>query len=73
MRESQVGAKLNLDKSTILPLDEEPIPTWYVHTGCKVAHPGEVLTYLGSPVGYKISASKEVEFLFDKVCKRIFH
>lgn len=69
-----LGAKLNLKKSMIVPLDDEEQPTWMETVGCRVVQLEEVLTYLGCPVGVKLSASKkEAEFLMDKVCKRIFH
>lgn len=67
------GARLNLEKSTIIPLDDEPLSGWYANTGCKVAHLEEIINYLGCPVGCKIPALKEVEYLLEKVRKRIFH
>lgn len=45
------SAWLNLEKSTIVPLDKESLPDWYSNTRCKVARLREVLTYLGCPMG----------------------
>lgn len=67
------GAWLNLEKSTILLLDEEPHLAWYANSGCKVAQLGEIINYLGCPMGCKILVSKEAKFLLDKVRKRVFH
>lgn len=44
------GALLNLEKSTIIPLNEEVQPTLYETIGCKVACPGEIINYLGCPM-----------------------
>lgn len=67
------GAHLNIDKSTIVPMHDRETLAWYTTTGCKVARPGEIISFLGCPIGVKISALKEVEFLMDKVHKRVNH
>lgn len=66
MKEFQ-GARLNLEKSTILQLDEKPQPEWFFECGCKIALSREILVYLGCLVGVKLPASQEVNFLLDKV------
>lgn len=66
-------AKLNLEKSTIVPLAEDECPDWFAQIGCRVAQLGEVLSLLGYLVGVKLMASKEAEFLMDKVRKRVNH
>lgn len=66
-------AKLNLEKSAIVMMDESPPPPWIFLIGCKVAQPGEVYKYLGSPIGVHVSTTMEAEFLLGKVMKRVSH
>lgn len=35
-------AKLNMEKSTLVPIDDFPQPDWLTTTGCKITQPGEV-------------------------------
>lgn len=35
-------ARLNLEKSIIMPLEDDLYPDWFARIGCKVAQPGEV-------------------------------
>lgn len=67
------GAKLNMDKTTLMVTDDLPAPAWLASTGCKAAQPGEVVRYLGSPIGVQISIATETEYLLGKVRKRIRH
>lgn len=67
------GAKVNMEKSTIVMMDKNPSPDWIMHIGCKVAQPGEVHKYLCSPIGVRVSASDEAEFLIGKVRKWVSH
>lgn len=71
--ERNLGAWLNIEKSTNLQLDEGPQPDWFSATGCKDSQPGEILSYLGCPVGVKLPATKEAKFLLDKVRKCVNH
>lgn len=43
--------KLNMEKSTLVPIDDHPPPAWLADTGCRVARPKEIIKYLGSPIG----------------------
>lgn len=65
------GARLNLEKSTIVQLDDSLEPPWLRQTGCKVAEPDEVIVYLGSPIGYRLSANREMAFVLGKVRNRL--
>lgn len=60
-------ARLNLEKSILVPLDDKHLPSWYASTGYRIARPGEVITCLGSPMGCKITTSKEAEFLWTRL------
>lgn len=64
-----LGARLNLEKSTILHLDEGSQPGWFSNLVVKL-HVFE-LSWL--PYGVRIYPTKEVEFLLDKVRKQVFH
>lgn len=67
------GARLILEKSTIIPLDDDFFPDWFSQTGCKIAQPKEVLSFLGCPIRGKDANSKEAEFFMYKVRKRVNH
>lgn len=67
------GALLNVGKSVMVPifLPESQYPDWMDSVGCVVAKPGEVQEYLGCPIGYRISPQNEVNFLMDKLRKKL--
>ncbi|KAL3680315.1 hypothetical protein R1sor_023271 [Riccia sorocarpa] len=65
------GARLNLEKSTIIPVAMENIPNWLQYSGCYVAKEGEVIKYLGFPIGWKVSEAQQSNFLISKVEKRL--
>lgn len=65
------GAKLNIDKSVIIQLDNLEQPDWIERTSCRIAAKGEVVTYQGCPIGNRIRPTKETEFLLGKVKKRL--
>ncbi|KAL3694924.1 hypothetical protein R1sor_008575 [Riccia sorocarpa] len=67
------GAALNLSKSQIIPLGFREVPNWITRTGCKVAEAGEIVVYLGGPIGYGISDGQIVDFLLAKFQKRLGH
>lgn len=45
------GVKLNLAKSTIIPMDDGVVPAWYGQTDCHVARPTKIIVFLGCPIG----------------------
>ncbi|KAL3681085.1 hypothetical protein R1sor_024041 [Riccia sorocarpa] len=65
------GAKLNLQKSTVIPWAQDTIPTWLLGKGCKVARRGELIRYLGFPVGWGISEEDQKAFLLAKLKRRL--
>lgn len=52
---------------------ETQCPDWIYQTGCRVVWNGEIVTYLGSPVGINITPSQEAEFLLNTIRKRTRH
>ncbi|KAL3696147.1 hypothetical protein R1sor_010223 [Riccia sorocarpa] len=67
------GAQLNISKSMIIPLGNRDPPAWVLQTGCQVAEVGELVVYLGGPIGRNLSDSQIVDFLAAKLQKRLFH
>ncbi|KAL3678477.1 hypothetical protein R1sor_021433 [Riccia sorocarpa] len=65
------GAKLNLQKSTVIPWGMETIPDWLINKGCKIAQKGETVRYLDFPVGWAISEEDQKMYLLNKVKKRL--
>lgn len=57
------GAQLNLEKYVLIQLDLSSNIDWFDRAGCKVTQPGEIVTYLGSPIGV------DINFLLGKVRK----
>ncbi|KAL3688534.1 hypothetical protein R1sor_014843 [Riccia sorocarpa] len=41
------GAKLNVGKSTVIPIGLETVPEWLRASGCRIALKGEIVLYLG--------------------------
>ncbi|KAL3692767.1 hypothetical protein R1sor_006418 [Riccia sorocarpa] len=71
--EQIAGAKLNVEKSLLIPMGMEVLPRWLFLTGCKIAARDEVFTYLGTPVGLALTEEQKANFVVDRVAKRIFH
>lgn len=69
--EQASGAKLNLEKSIIVPIALTANPDWLETTGCIIAEDREVIKYLGAPYGSNITSIAVQNFCLDKLCKRI--
>ncbi|KAL3697666.1 hypothetical protein R1sor_011742 [Riccia sorocarpa] len=67
------GAKLNVAKSLAIPIGFEEPPGWLVRTGCKIANEGEVWSYLGCPIGVNITEEQILQFMLDRLTKRLQH
>ncbi|KAL3676016.1 hypothetical protein R1sor_025964 [Riccia sorocarpa] len=67
------GARLNVAKSLVIPIGFCETPQWLIETGCKIALEGEVFTYLGCPIGVGITEEQVMQFLLDKLTKRLNH
>ncbi|KAL3678974.1 hypothetical protein R1sor_021930 [Riccia sorocarpa] len=65
------GAKLNLRKSTIIPLGLSEIPDWLQRTGCHIARKGEIIRYLGFPIGWGITEEEQKDFVMGKMKKKL--
>ncbi|KAL3700161.1 hypothetical protein R1sor_018183 [Riccia sorocarpa] len=48
------GARLNLNKTTIIPLTHDILPDWLLQTGCQIAKEGDRHRYLGILEGVDI-------------------
>lgn len=61
--EGALGAKLNIEKSIFVPYYcGGDISLWICRSGCRIAAKGEVIRYLGSPIGHKIMANQARSF-----------
>jgi hypothetical protein len=69
--EKASGAKLNLEKSIIVPIALQQIPDWLTETRCIIAAEGEVIKYLGAPYGNKLTSQTTQKFCLEKLSKRI--
>ncbi|KAL3697982.1 hypothetical protein R1sor_012058 [Riccia sorocarpa] len=65
------GAKFNVGKSTIIPIGLDNIPDWLRATGCKVARKGEIIKYLGFPIGWGVSEEEQKDFILGKIQKKM--
>lgn len=68
-------AQLNIHKSKIIPLflPDGKSMYWMVRTGCQIAGEGEIIEYLGCPIGHKIKPSHEANFVVKKLRNRLCH
>lgn len=69
--EQASGAKLNISKSTVIPIGISPTPQWLHNTGCIIAKPGGITHYLGVPIGVRLSTTQIQSYCLDRVCKQI--
>lgn len=65
------GAKMNLYKSIIIPLEVPAIPQWIHDTGCTISRPKEIQKYVGAPFGQQLKSFELHNFCLDRVSKRI--
>ncbi|KAL3698475.1 hypothetical protein R1sor_012551 [Riccia sorocarpa] len=65
------GAKLNLQKSTVIPLGLETIPDWLQNSGCHITRKGEIVRYLGFPIGWGISDEDQKAYIVAKLKKKL--
>ncbi|KAL3677633.1 hypothetical protein R1sor_027581 [Riccia sorocarpa] len=65
------GAKLNITKSTIIPIAMEHVPGWMHRLGCYIAQEGEVIRYLGFPIGWKVKDTQKCDFILGRIQKRL--
>lgn len=65
------GAKLNIQKSIVIPIELDPIPQWVIDKGCQLIAPGTITKFLGAPLGVSFKPHQIQDFCLDRVCKRI--
>ncbi|KAL3686498.1 hypothetical protein R1sor_009072 [Riccia sorocarpa] len=69
--ERMSGARLNISKSLVVPIGFSEPPNWLRATGCKIALEGEVWSYLGCPIGVKLTEEQILQLMLDKITKRL--
>lgn len=69
--ERAFGAKLNMHKSTIIPIGLADIPQWLTDKRCVITKEGKILQYQGAPLGTKISLANIQSCCLDWVGKCI--
>ncbi|KAL3676486.1 hypothetical protein R1sor_026434 [Riccia sorocarpa] len=71
--EKASGAKLNMQKTTVIPLFNTPIPEWLQRTGCQVATMVDRYRYLGVLTGIDIMDEEITKDLQDKYQAKLTH
>ncbi|KAL3696899.1 hypothetical protein R1sor_010975 [Riccia sorocarpa] len=71
--EEASGAKLNLAKSTVIPLGTEQLPQWLRDTQCTIASPSDRLRYLGLLTGTDVVEEELITDLKVKYEKHLNH
>ncbi|KAL3686059.1 hypothetical protein R1sor_004081 [Riccia sorocarpa] len=67
------GAKLNLSKTTIIPVGDGTIPAWLQNSGCTIATPSDRYRYLGLLTGVDVLEQETLDDLKLKLSKRLQH
>lgn len=65
--EGASGAKLNIQKSSVLPIGLSTIPQWLADKGCTIHKSGDILKYLSAPLGTNIPPEKLTDFCLDRL------
>ncbi|KAL2644588.1 hypothetical protein R1flu_012175 [Riccia fluitans] len=71
MYERISGTKLNLEKSTVIPVGMSSTPQWLKDTGCYIAREGEPIRYLGYPIGWRVPESQLLNFITGKLERKL--
>ncbi|KAL3686468.1 hypothetical protein R1sor_009042 [Riccia sorocarpa] len=66
------GAKINIQKSLVMPLGKTQVPEWVRELGCDVVEGGRSFRYLGVQLGVDLRAGADVEVAITKMKARIF-
>lgn len=69
--EEATGAKLNIQKSVIVPLGLTTIPDWLIAMGCRISQEGEVQHYLGGPFGWNLPRALLHNFCLNQIAKKL--
>ncbi|KAL3693857.1 hypothetical protein R1sor_007508 [Riccia sorocarpa] len=65
------GAKMNMSKTTVILVAMDSSPTWLTAHGCYIAREGEVIRYLGFPIGWKVKPTQQSDYVLAKVQRRL--
>ncbi|KAL3686848.1 hypothetical protein R1sor_013157 [Riccia sorocarpa] len=65
------GVKMNMSKTTVIPVAMDSSPTWLTAHGCYIAREGEVIRYLGFPIGWKVKPTEQSDYVLAKVQRRL--
>ncbi|KAL3676811.1 hypothetical protein R1sor_026759 [Riccia sorocarpa] len=65
------GAKLNMVKSTIIPIAMTTTPEWLQGFGCYIARDGEVIRYLGHSIGRNVKETQKCDYILGKLQRRL--
>lgn len=65
------SAKINLEKSMVIPLAMLHVPTWLTNTSCTINPPRVIQKYLGAPFGRNLKISILHDFFLEHINKRI--
>ncbi|KAL3675824.1 hypothetical protein R1sor_025772 [Riccia sorocarpa] len=71
--EKASGARLNLQKSTVIPLSEHPVPTWLLQSGCQIATRQDRFRYLGVLTGIDVLDDEITQDIKLKYDRRLSH
>lgn len=69
--EQALRPKLNIHKSTVIPLGINTVRQWLHNKGCQILEQGDIIKYLGAPLGFNILSQKLHNFCLHRVCKCI--
>ncbi|KAL3686357.1 hypothetical protein R1sor_008931 [Riccia sorocarpa] len=67
------GARLNVSKLLVVPIGFEEPPEWLRRAGCKLAVEGEIWSYLGCSIGINLTDEQILQWIVDRLTKRINH
>ncbi|KAL3694324.1 hypothetical protein R1sor_007975 [Riccia sorocarpa] len=71
--ESASGALLNLNKTTVIPLNDSTVPTWLAQSGCRVANVLDRFRYLGLLARVDIIEQEMISDLQTRYEKKLNH
>ncbi|KAL3690932.1 hypothetical protein R1sor_004583 [Riccia sorocarpa] len=71
--EQASGARLNVQKSTIMQLNPGPAPEWLADTGCEIARPDRPFVYLGVQTSSPVDERSITESIVQKMMKKLNH
>ncbi|KAL3689981.1 hypothetical protein R1sor_016290 [Riccia sorocarpa] len=67
------GAKLNLSKTTIIPIGEQQVPSWLTDMECNVATPSDRFRYLGILTGVDVIDQEILQDIQRRYQARLSH